>query len=187
MPANKRPGLPEQPSYFGRDPRDHAGPRNLQQRETASREEAAGYGTGRQNSTHGSLCSRFRQRETIREPIAQSGPVNHRSARSEFNRNPIPGPLCLSAASLLVPSRGLFASRLELVRHRCRVRRSPQASAYEGGGSRLVGNSVGIVPALRQFSEGPGNRDNFSHHLRVVAVPQPLGSLIARRVGMDHE
>jgi hypothetical protein len=43
MPAKEGPDLPEQPSHFGRDPRDHAGPRSLQERKTAPAEESVGY------------------------------------------------------------------------------------------------------------------------------------------------
>jgi hypothetical protein len=142
----------------------------------------------RQDSTHVSLSSRFRQREAIRELIVQSGSVNHRSARSEFNRNPFPGPYAL------LPRVGWFR-RLVYVR---------AASNWSAIGAKFgdrflqafcpgrewfpVGsNAEGIAPALWQVSEGSGDRDNFSHDLRIVAVPQPLWSLIARRIGMDHE
>jgi hypothetical protein len=46
MPAKEGPDLPEQPSHFGRDPRDHAGPRSLQERKTAPAEESVGYVDG---------------------------------------------------------------------------------------------------------------------------------------------
>ena len=45
--------------------------------------------TVRQESTHCSLCSRFRQWGTIRQQSVRNGPFNNRSSRSESKRNPL--------------------------------------------------------------------------------------------------
>src|SRR6266404_7072701 len=44
--------------------------------------------TVRQDSTHRSICSRFRQWGNDSRGIGRNGSVDNRSARSEFNRNP---------------------------------------------------------------------------------------------------
>ena len=54
MPAKEWTNLPGQPTNFGRDPRDHAGPRSLQERKTAPAYESAGYLDG-ETGFHASL------------------------------------------------------------------------------------------------------------------------------------
>ena len=55
MPTKERPHLSVQPSYFRRDPQDHAVPRNLQKHTPA--EELAGYADG--PSTYHTLFHTF--------------------------------------------------------------------------------------------------------------------------------
>jgi hypothetical protein len=88
MPANKRPDLLGQPSYFGGNPRDHAGPRRLRERKTAPAKESAGYLDG-ETGFHTSLdLFAIPTMGDDSSAIGRIGSVNSRSARSEFNRNP---------------------------------------------------------------------------------------------------
>jgi hypothetical protein len=87
MPPNKRPDLPGQPSYFGGNPRDHAGPRSLQERKTAPADESAGYFDG-ETGFH-TLLDLFAVPTMGNDSsaIGRNGSINNRSACSEFNRN----------------------------------------------------------------------------------------------------
>jgi hypothetical protein len=68
----------------------------------------------RQDSTHRSICSRFRQWGTIRARSVGMDPFNNRRARSEFDRNPsADAPRHLCGESVLFRRMGCF----RLARH----------------------------------------------------------------------
>ena len=88
MPAKEWTDLPGQPTNFRRNPRDHAGPRSLQERKTAPAKESADYLDG-ETGLHTSLdLFAIPTMGNDSSAIGRNGSVDNRSARSEFNRNP---------------------------------------------------------------------------------------------------